>query len=681
MRRTAGQYSDSSDGELMRTEFRRPRDVLLKVVAEFLSRSTARLSDLSKKLPDLHQKGSSYELLDVRCHLRLAEIAHSLLKMAPYDPPTMACRGLVRYMTEILPNSEWRQEQMRPALIMVLRRLDKTFTKIAKKSAIRRTTDWEAAKRLLKGVYLTFAKHPYIVHLPHLKSLIGVCQNIVLGDQHASDSTPQWAAAISQSSPAGFTSVAVRLIAMQMLQLGESQSLETVCQTAFSSPEKSEIYLMNLIYPLCVRISSGLKEVPRLRQCDINFTLTVILNTLKPTPAVKQKGSDSSSSLHALHQNSLHQVGFLGLKILMVCFERQLNTEWYRIARSIRELGAKMQGGVTLWNFLDFVVTHRTPLFLLLFPVIRCKYLLKICDNDQEYFYQTQIKDKMLGRGLPLNRSKGQLLVQLMAEMRALRDELLTRKHAPPEDRHKSLVPDQTSADRPEPRLSFMMTQTKLPTNQEEATPTSGSKPSLLRGLSFRLSGKESRNLRNLSVKLSARRSQEQFLRRTSYPDPKEEREAGPESTQAQSEPKLFRLSTLHIRRESKRRSQDSFPEGVTLEDEAVIRSEVARKLSTGADSDEERAQRHRLQRQKAQSRKTFRFRKSRRGAGFKGEGGEGNEEIPLQTHLAEEESSSIAEKSREKNSSSESVNECSALLTGREVPFADEEESNSLFN
>jgi len=226
---------------------------------------------------------------------------------------------------------------------------------------------------------------------------------------------------------------------MQMLQLGETQTLETVCSGAFSSPEKSEIYLMNLIYPMCIRISSGLKEVPKLRQCDITFTLTVILNTLTPTTSKPIKGSDSSQAgLNALMQNSLHQVGFLGktlifiiyymhssrilifnkkktqfyrtdsgLKIMMVCFERQLTTEWYRISKCIRELAYKMQGGVTLWNFLDFVVTYRTPLFLLLFPVIKCKYLLKICDNDQEYYYQNQIREKMQGIGLPLGRSKG----------------------------------------------------------------------------------------------------------------------------------------------------------------------------------------------------------------------------------------------------------------------------------
>ena len=179
--------NSSEDNEALRAQFRHPRDVLLNVVCEYLTRSTARLAELSKKIPDLHpSKNSSHELLDVKCHLRLAEIAHSLLKVAPYDPETMHCRGLIRYMNEILPTSDWRQETMRPALIIILRRLDKMFTKIAKKGQIRRWCDWEAARKLLKGIYSTFMKHPYIVHLPHLKSLISVCQYIVLGDNVSS---------------------------------------------------------------------------------------------------------------------------------------------------------------------------------------------------------------------------------------------------------------------------------------------------------------------------------------------------------------------------------------------------------------------------------------------------------------------------------------------------------------
>jgi hypothetical protein len=146
----------------------------------------------------------------------------------------------------------------------------------------------------------------------------------------------------------------------------------------------------------------------------------------------------------------------------------------------------------------------------------------------------------------------GQLLVTLMTEMRALREELINRKNVTSGDeRTKSIVPDQSSSDRPEGhRLSFAFTQmaasasklsnisstnsnnqqsaTAIPEGEAVQTPTS-SKPSLFRGLSFRLMGdRESRRFapRGLSVKIpSAREGKkvvEGFLRRTSYPDPKD---------------------------------------------------------------------------------------------------------------------------------------------------------------
>jgi hypothetical protein len=68
---------------------------------------------------------------------RLAEVAHSLLKVSSYDPETMACRGLRRYMNEILPAGAWALEALRPSLLMILRRLDKMADKIFKKPSIR----------------------------------------------------------------------------------------------------------------------------------------------------------------------------------------------------------------------------------------------------------------------------------------------------------------------------------------------------------------------------------------------------------------------------------------------------------------------------------------------------------------------------------------------------------------
>lgn len=49
----------------------------------------------------------------------------------------MGCRGLQRYMTQVLPAADWADDALRPALIMILRRLDKVFLKIAKKPSIR----------------------------------------------------------------------------------------------------------------------------------------------------------------------------------------------------------------------------------------------------------------------------------------------------------------------------------------------------------------------------------------------------------------------------------------------------------------------------------------------------------------------------------------------------------------
>lgn len=80
--------------QMIRTNFRRARDVLLSVVGEFMSRASTRLTELAKKQS---MEVKNVELLDVKCHIRLADIAHSLLKVSPYDPDTMACRGLQRY--------------------------------------------------------------------------------------------------------------------------------------------------------------------------------------------------------------------------------------------------------------------------------------------------------------------------------------------------------------------------------------------------------------------------------------------------------------------------------------------------------------------------------------------------------------------------------------------------------
>ena len=67
-----------------------------------------------------------------------------------------------------------------------------------------------------------------------------------------------------------------------------------------------------------------------------------------------------------------------GLKVLMVCFMKQLSQDWHRVLHCLRDMDNRGEGGLAFYEFLDFVVTHKTPLFILMRPFI----LNKVCKNE-----------------------------------------------------------------------------------------------------------------------------------------------------------------------------------------------------------------------------------------------------------------------------------------------------------
>ena len=73
------------------------------------------------------------ELLDAKSHTRLADIAHTLLKLGGYDPINNVMSRNTNYFQKLLPWTNWSQEQLRPALNLLLRRIDRMFSKICKK--------------------------------------------------------------------------------------------------------------------------------------------------------------------------------------------------------------------------------------------------------------------------------------------------------------------------------------------------------------------------------------------------------------------------------------------------------------------------------------------------------------------------------------------------------------------
>ncbi|KAJ8917160.1 hypothetical protein NQ315_012652 [Exocentrus adspersus] len=447
---------DIEDSEVLRAEYRRPRDVLLSLVGEFMCRATARLQELNRKN---NQDGKVVELLDIKSHVRLADIAHTLLKVSPYDPESMGCRGLQHYMSYILPSTDWANDAMRPALVTILRRLDKVFQKISKKPSVRRNTDWDAAAGLLKGIYDTMVKYPYIIHWSHIKALINTCQGLIVSDSCTTEGVSGATAALmSQAPPAHFCSMVVRLIALQIQNNAgpynvpdfllffnqDTCTLEQVCggSSVFPSQDKTESMIINLIMPLCLRVGSGRKDVGQMKHSDISFALTIVLHAMSP-PNTKTMGPSGTNvkpvaeirtgsltftgtrdtKTSAKINTSLYQVSFLALKIMAICFEGELMNEWSRIGRTMRELGKRNEAATFMWDFLDFVVTHRTMLYILMQPFIFQK-LAQPPISDFERNMHTKIRNKMRSIGLPLPKSRGALLMELAHEMKVLKEEL-----------------------------------------------------------------------------------------------------------------------------------------------------------------------------------------------------------------------------------------------------------------
>ena len=208
---------------------------------------SSRLHEINKK----ERPDKQLELLDTRCLMKLVEVALSLLKMAPYDLECIRLKGLQRYMNKLFPATDWSLESTRPSLILIIRRIDKLFSKIHKSVKVRlmvdfmiqlymtlpvsfhnkaiyccvlqvyHAVDWNAAAGLLQGIYSTLWKSPYIASMPNLKSLIGTCQCLVVGEDSLTSISDHHGPATKRPElpPQSFCSIVFQLVALQVISL------------------------------------------------------------------------------------------------------------------------------------------------------------------------------------------------------------------------------------------------------------------------------------------------------------------------------------------------------------------------------------------------------------------------------------------------------------------------------
>lgn len=86
----------------------------------------------------------------------------------------------------------------------------------------------------------------------------------MIGDGVQSDTglSSAGAALMGKIPPTHFCSTVVRLLALQIRAQGESYSLEQACGILPNVPisqEKSDVLLLHLLLPMCLRVGSGRK--------------------------------------------------------------------------------------------------------------------------------------------------------------------------------------------------------------------------------------------------------------------------------------------------------------------------------------------------------------------------------------------------------------------------------------
>ncbi|TKS64882.1 Protein unc-80 -like protein [Collichthys lucidus] len=434
-----GMPREELDKRIAREEFRRPRESLLNICTEFYKHCGPRLKVLQNVAGE--PRVTALELLDIKSHMRLAEIAHALLKLAPYDTLTMESRGLRRYIMEMLPITDWSSEAVRPALILILKRLDRMFNKIHKMPTLRRQVEWEAASSLIEGICLTLQRQPIISFLPHLRSLINVCVNLVMGvvgPSSVADGLPLLHLSPYLSPPLPFSTVVVRLVALQIQALKENFPLSHVI-SPFTNQERREGMLLNLLIPFVLTVGSGSKDSPHLEQPEIFLLLQTVINILLPpriistsrtknfmldaSPAHCSTPGDTGKDLRREGlAESTSQAAYLALKVVLVCFERSLGNQWYRLSLQVKEMALRKVGGLAFWDFIDFIVRTRIPIFVLLRPFIQCKLLTQPADSQEEITARHHIADQLERRFIPRPLCKSSLFAEFNNELKILKE-------------------------------------------------------------------------------------------------------------------------------------------------------------------------------------------------------------------------------------------------------------------
>lgn len=93
----------------------------------------------------------------------------------------------------------------------------------------------------------------------------------------------------------------------------------------------------------------------------------------------------------------------------------------------MRLLNKRNEASIYLWNFLEFVVTHRTALYIQMLPFIVHK-IGAAPISEHERNMQSIIRERISGDSCLVSKSRGTLLMDLIHELKDLKEEIEDRK-------------------------------------------------------------------------------------------------------------------------------------------------------------------------------------------------------------------------------------------------------------
>ncbi|XP_048588212.1 protein unc-80 homolog isoform X2 [Nematostella vectensis] len=434
-------------------QYRKPRNALLVLVADYVSICTRRVEEIRKVLPT---RQALPDLLDDISIILLAEIMYSLMKLAVYDPITMNSPGVQRYMLQALPLIDWSPDAVEPAVNLVLKRLSKIFNKLIHKPDLVRNIEWKSLESYVRGIYLVLCRQKFIAKSQYLKALVTTCMSFVLEERPTItiSLTAFLPMAPICAPPQYFSDTIIKLASRLMHALNNDFTLKELCggTTNFGSPLRTEKMFLRVLLPICIRLGSGRADAPKASPDDVAFALKCFLRVITtkngeyqgaPTTRLSIMLEEESDGPRQLAfddpfltggskddiPDSLYQAAYLGMKLLIVCFEDQLATEWHLIFSAIDKVVDNEMCGLAFWDFIDFAISHRSPLYLMLLPLIQIKASVIKHHTHAERTHKLQVIEN-LARPHHAARCKNAIIQKFMDELTAIK----SRRAAKDED-------------------------------------------------------------------------------------------------------------------------------------------------------------------------------------------------------------------------------------------------------